>query len=296
MWSDSALQIHSSKYRWSLRGVKGDRGRISDLTGSSRGWISHPSSDVCTQDSQITVVAFEDECHRNLKCNENGSAEMMSLLCHLRKSISAKLADFCSSFSPEATENHFQQAEFSWRKYFWCPPNTHKHTHTHFKAILIYLIKSFGRLARKISGAKCRLMSRAAWRRAEEDRRLMEGGSEREQLRDERSGNIQQPWGFSKKCKCFNIKVWPPLAVSSHSSFIFRTSFLLPKYILCPDLKPFYTNHLFSPEKNCLKICKKSKKKETASHWGPKYLYGHWFLEGHWCLCLNWVRKTSMGL
>lgn len=111
-------------------------------------------------------------------------------------------------------------------------------------------------------------MSRAAWWRAEEDRRLMEGGSWHEQLRDERSGNIQQPWGFSKKCKCFNIKVWQPLAVSSHSSFIFCTSFLLPKYILCPDLKPFYTNHLFSPENFVWKFVKKqSQPPKIKSFW-----------------------------
>lgn len=140
-WSDGAPLIHSSNYRRSLRGVIGDRGRISDLTGSSRGWASsHPSSDVCTLDSRITVVAFGDECHRNLKCNENGSAEMMSLLCHLRKSISAKLADICSSFSPEATENHFQQAEFSWRKYFRASLNAHTHTLKPFSFIWLKVL------------------------------------------------------------------------------------------------------------------------------------------------------------
>lgn len=130
--------IHPSNYRRSLRGVIGDRGRISDLTGGSRGWTSsHPSSDVCTQDSRITSVAFEDECHRNLECNENGSAEMMSLLCHLRKSISAKLADFCSSFSPEAIENPFQQAEFPWRNFN--TQHAHIHTHTHKPFSFIWL-------------------------------------------------------------------------------------------------------------------------------------------------------------
>lgn len=51
--------------------------------------------------------------------------------------------------------------------------------------------------------------------------------------------------------------------LSSHSSFIFCTSFLLPKCILCPDLKPFYTKRLFSPEKFCLKICKNQRQKTT---------------------------------
>lgn len=95
------------------------------------------------------------------------------------------------------------------------------------------------RLAQKTSRAEHQLMSRTAWWRGEEDRRLMEGGSWHEPQKDERSGNIQQPWGFRKKCKCFNIKVWQLLAASSHSSFICCTSFLLLKYILCPDIKPF---------------------------------------------------------
>lgn len=115
-------------------------------------------------------------------------------------------------------------------------------------------------------------MSRTArWRG--EDRWLMEGGSRHEPQKDERSGNILQPWGFSKKCKCFNIKVWQLLAASSHSSFICCTSFVLLKYILGPDIKPFHTNHPFSPAKGMLKICLKNPKRNSAKSCQQKHTH-----------------------